>query len=71
MYEEYVVANKIELGKTYLWSGIKPSIAQSVGELEIVFNPIDNSKASFVKTQPELDALLYQQKVLVKEFDKG
>lgn len=72
MYEEYAVANKIELGKTYMWAGIEPSIAQSISELETVFNPIDNSKASFVKTQSELDALLYQQKVLVKEFpNKG
>lgn len=71
MYEEYAVANKIELGKVYLWAGIKPSIAQSISDLKTVFNPVNNQHGSFIRTQSELDALLYQQKVLVKEFDKG
>lgn len=68
MYEEYAVANKIELGKTYLWAGIEPSIAVDGSGATMLFSPVEDRLNVFTKTHTELDKLIFEQKVLVKEF---
>ena len=72
MYENYAVANKIELGKVYLWYGLEqPYRAEEFNKFSIIFSPIKRPAVNLVKSESELEAMLYQQKVLVKEFDKG
>jgi hypothetical protein len=71
MYEEYAVANKIEVGKTYLWNGIKPSIAVDGSGSTMLFSPVDERLNVFTKAHAELDKLIFEREVLVKEFDKG
>ena len=71
MYEEYAVANKIEVGKTYLWDGIKPSIAVDSSSSTMLFSPVDERLNLFTKTHSELNKLISEIKVMVKKFDKS
>jgi hypothetical protein len=67
MYEEYAVANRIELGKTYRWSKCanytgEPLIASEGRDNEWVFNSISKPLVTLVVFKSDIDKLIFGSK---------
>jgi hypothetical protein len=80
MYEEYAVASKIELGKTYKWNrseheryhGGDVIALEELPDYWVLKYPNETIKDVLIrKHKAVLDNMLHYQTVLVKEFDKG
>lgn len=75
MYEEYAVGRKIEIGKTYLWeksanyTGEPLKASEDRGD-SWVFSYVDRPLVALVVFKSDMDKLIFEQKVLVKEFEK-
>ena len=74
MYEEYAVANRIELRKTYRWGKFanytgEPLKAREDRDDRWVFNYVDRPLVALVVFKSDMDELIFEQKVLVKKFE--